>query len=328
MNFFENIKRQAREHPGIIVFPELGIDKDGVIQEAMEQVRKDGAAIPIGLTTEFIEKSEKVDEFAEAYPSEKKLSAEVRRKIIKKPVAFAAMMIRQGYAHGMIAGRYETSATVMMYARAIIGVAAGKIGSAIFFREPPGKYPVFDLIACADMVVNPDPDEEELCRIIVTSAETFAALTGENPTIALLSYISGSPQLAQEKDQNIQKIMRALELYHRGKHPWPIFQAQADAALFPAVAKNKGIPFEKPANLLIGSNLLVSNIVYKLLDGLIIGGDSMIFTQGFNYPAMDLSRSDSAANIANVAAACSVQIQKLETQGRYGKIDEYFLNVP
>lgn len=326
MNFFDELKQKARGNPKIIVFPELGLDKNGVIKEAMEQARKEGTAIPIGLTPELIEKSEKLDEFAEAYPSRKKISTDVRRRIIKKPIAFAAMMIKQGYAHGMIAGKYETSATVMMYVNALIGEENGKIGSAIFFREPPKEYPVFDLIACADMVANPNPNEVELCKIIITSAETFVALSGRNPTIALLSYISGTPQLAQVEDPNIQKIIKALELYYQGNHTWTIHQAQVDAALFPIVAKNKGIPLENhPADLLIGSNLLVSNIVYKLLESLIVGGNSMIVTQGLNYPAMDLSRSDSAANIANVTAACSVLIQKYEEKGRFRTIDGYFL---
>ena len=39
---------------------------------------------------------------------------------------------------------------------------------------------------------------------------------------------------------------------------------------------------DHPADLLIGRNLLVSNIVYKLLERLIVGGNSMIVTQGLN----------------------------------------------
>ena len=238
------------------------------------------------------------------------------------------MMVKHGYAHGMIAGRYETSATVLMYVKAIIGEEEGKIRSALFFREPPEDYPVFDLIACADMVANPNPSEEELYRIIVTSAETFRALTGREPTIALLSYITGSPQSTQAEDPNIKKIIKALEIYKQGNHTWPIHQVQADAALFPPIAIKKGIPCkDHPADILIGSNLLVSNTVYKLLERLIQGGNSMIVTQGLNYPVMDLSRGDSAENIANVIAACSVLIQMKEAQGRYRKIDRYFLHL-
>lgn len=122
MSFFKELKRKARENPKIVVFPELDLDQDDIMKDAMEQARKEGTAIPIGLTTGLIEESGKLDEFAKAFPSRKKLSTGVRRRIMKNPIAFAAMMVKQGYAHGMIAGRYETSAKVMMYVNAIIVV--------------------------------------------------------------------------------------------------------------------------------------------------------------------------------------------------------------
>ena len=327
MSFFKEVKKKASKAPKIVVLPELGLDKDGIIKEAIEQVKDEGSAVPIGLTPELIEASGKLDEFTESYPTRNNMSIGAKKKIVKKPVVFAAMMVKQGYAHGMVAGRYETSATVMMYANAIIGEEKKKIKSAIFFRESPKEYPFFDLIACADMVSIPNPNEEELYRIIVTSAETFVALTGKEPTIALLSYITGLPRSSQADDPNIKKIIGTLELYNQGNHSWPICQAQVDAALFPSIAKKKGVMSgDYPADLLIGSNLLVSNVVYKLLERLIIGGNSMIITQGLNYPVMDLSRGDSTTNIANVIAACSVLTQMLEAQGRYRSIDEYFLN--
>ena len=326
MSFFKEIKQKASKTPKIVILPELGLDKNGVIKETIEQVKDEGTAVPIGLTPELIEASGKLDEFMEFFPARRNMSIGAIKKIVKKPLVFAAMMVKQGYAHSMVAGRIVTSATVMMYANAIIGEEQGKIRSAIFFREPPEDYPVFDLIACADMVANPNPNEEELYRIITTSAETFEALTGREPTIALLSYITGTPQSLQASDTNIQKITKTLELYYQGNHPWPIYQAQADAALIPTIAHNKGITLvNHPADLLIGSNLLISNIVYKLLERLIIGGNSMIVTQGLNYPAMDLSRGDSAANIAHVTATCSVQAQKVEAQNGCRTIDEYFL---
>ncbi len=68
-------------------------------------------------------------------------------------------------------------------------------------------------------------------------------------------------------------------------------------------------------------------MVYKLLQELIEGGNSMIITQGLNYPAMDLSRGDNSSNIANVISTCSVIAQSFEKQSRYKTIDKYFLNL-
>lgn len=238
------------------------------------------------------------------------------------------MMVKLGYAHGMIAGRYTTSATVMIYVNAIIGEEQDRIRSSLFLRESPDDYPVFNLIGCSDIVANPNPTGEELYRIIVTSAETYESLTGKRPKIAVLSYLTGRPQTVQANYPEVRTITEALKHYESGGHPWIVHQSQADAALIPDIARKKKAPFgDGPADLLIGTNLHVANIVYKLLERLVIGGNSMIVTQGLNLPAMDLSRGDSARNIANVIAACSVQAQIFEKQGRYESIDGMFLEL-
>jgi len=328
MSFFHEMRRRAAREPKIVVLPETALDTEGVLWEAVETVKAEGTAVPIGLTRDLIEGSGKLDEFVEHYTARTDLNAKARRIILKRPVPFAAMMVKLGYAHGLVAGRYTTSANVMIYVNAIIGEEKERIRSSLFLRETPPDYPVFDLIGCADMVANPAPNEEELYRIIVTTAETFEGLTGRKPSIAVLSYLTGQPQSVQADYPEVRTIMGALGRYERAGHPWVVYQCQADAALVPEIARKKKAPFgDKPADLLIGTNLHVSNIVYKLLERLIIGGDSMIVTQGLNYPAMDLSRGDSPRNIANVVAACTVTAQLMEAAGRYGAIDDCFVNM-
>ena len=328
MGFFSEMKSKAAEDPKIIVMPELALDNEGIVNEAIEIVKDEGTAIPIGLTKELIRDSGLLDEFVEHYTAATKLPDAAKRVILKRPVPFAAMMVKRGYAHGMIAGRFATSASVMIYVNAIIGEEDEKIRSSLFFREPPEGYPVFDLIGIADMVANPNPTTEELYRIIVTSAETFQDLTGRPPKIAVLSYLTGKPQSVQADFPEVKTIMGALKLYEELDHPWIVHQAQADAALIPEIARKKKAPFgDKPADLFIGTNLHVSNIVYKLLERLIVGGDAMIVTQGLNFPAMDLSRGDSARSMANVMAACTDKAQIFERKGRYGKIDTRFVGM-
>jgi len=328
MSFFDDLKEKAARDPKIIVVPEYSFDDEGVMREAFDIVRREGTAVPVGLTREMIESSGRLDEFVEHYKARTAVNEDAKRIILGRPLAFAAMMVKRGYCHGMIAGRYSTSASVMIYVNAIIGEEHEKIRSSLFLREPPGDYPVFDLVGVADIVANPIPDAEELYRIIVTSAETFESLTGRTPSIALLSYLTGAPQSVQADYPEMKIIMGALKRYRDKGHPWTVCQAQADAALIPEIARKKKAPFGgKPADVLIGTNLHVANIVYKLLERLIVGGNSMIVTQGLNFPAMDLSRGDSARNIANVMAACTVKAQIFEEQGRYGTIDDSFLSL-
>ncbi len=328
MGFFAEMKHKAADDPKIIVMPELAMDNEGVVNEAIEIVQGEGTAIPVGLTRELINDSGLLDEFVEHYHAATELPDAAKRVILKRPVPFAAMMVKRGYAHGMIAGRFATSANVMIYVNAIIGEEDEKIRSSLFFREAPPDYPVFDLIGIADMVANPNPTTEELYRIIVTSAETFQDLTGRPPKIAVLSYLTGKPQSVQADYPEVRTIMGALKIYEKNGHPWILHQSQADAALIPEIARKKKAPFgDRPADLFIGTNLHVSNIVYKLLERLIVGGDAMIVTQGLNFPAMDLSRGDSARSIANVMAACTIKAQIFEGYGRYGEIDRRFVNI-
>jgi phosphate acetyltransferase len=341
MGFFEKLKEKARKDPRVVVLPEVAVDKDGVIKEAIRQVKTEGTAIPIGLTPEIIADSGKRDAFVEAYASrkgygdglgdgEKGRGLKIAERVLKRlpaEVFFADMMVDMGYADGVVAGRYITSADIAMTAKLVVGEQEGQIVSSIFFRQPPEGYPLFDLIAIADMVANQNPNAAELYKIIVTSATTFEDLTGIAPKIAILSYITGRPQAVQiTRDPELAKIEAALELYAKGGHKWPICQAQMDAALDTSVAKRKGAPFtDRPADLLIGPSLMLANPMYKALERLILGGQSMFITQGFKLPIMDLSRGDSAANIANVVAACSVRARMAEQTGGKRKTDKFFL---
>jgi len=326
MGFFDDLKKKAQRDPKVVVLPEIDTDSGGVVREAIAKVRADGTAKPIALTKQLVQESGKMEEFAEAYAAQRGKGVNLGRKVMQDIIPFAVMMVKRGYAHGMVAGRYAKSGEVMKFANAIIGEEPGRISSGLFFREPPAGYPVFRLIACADMVVNENPNAEQLCRIIFTSAETFRDLAGIEPKIALISYITGQPDQVQINTPETKKIVDAIEMYKKNGHPWPIFQSQLDAALSPAVAKSKGAPFtDGPAELWIGSNLTVANPVYKLLRDLIPGGQSMFVIQGLNLPVIDLSRSDTAENVANAAAACTVRAQAFEKQGRYKTIDTCFL---
>lgn len=343
MGFFEKLKDKARKAPRVVVLPEVAVDKDGVIKEAITQVKAEGTAIPIGLTPEIVADSGKRNEFVEAYAfrkgygdglaagaADKERGLKIAERVLRRlpaEVFFADMMVELGYAHGVVAGRYITSADIAMTAKLLIGDQEGEIISSIFFRQPPEGYPLFDLIAIADMVANQCPNAEELCKIIVTSAKTFEDLTGIEPKIAILSYITGKAQGVQiTRDPELAKIEAALEMYKQGGHKWLICQAQMDAALDTNVAKRKGAPFtDRPADLLIGPSLMLANPMYKALERLVHGGQSMFITQGFKRPIMDLSRGDSAANIANVIAACSVRAQMADPTGGVKKLDEFFL---
>ncbi len=191
---------------------------------------------------------------------------------------------------------------------AIIPEKKGQIGSSIYFNEDNG------LVAYADIANNINPTAEELYKIVVTSAETFMTLTDISPTIGILSYVTGSPAGYQlMKDPEMQKVVDVMEMYERGNHPWKLFLTQVDAAYNPEVAKHKGLAVKEPMNLLIAPNLWVGNTNYKQVDR--NSSSALIVTQGYEYPAYVLSRSDTPRHIANTIAACSVQSSDREIDG-------------
>jgi len=334
VTFFSKLHERARRDPKIVVLPELPVERekldDGPMACAAERAERDGLARIVPLSARMIRASGKLDEFVERYLELRGLPAEQRpmaRKLVCRPNVFAVAMVRLGYAHGMISGKYTPSYHVMATVAALMASEPGRIPSTLFFCEPPPDYPVFRLLAVGDVVVHPTPDAEQLAAIIETSCETLETLAGVEPRVAVLSYSTGS----SGQGESVERVREAVAAYQRrgGKHL--VFgPCQFDAAIRPEVAKNKrGCPFtDAPANLLIGPTLNVANNVYKAVQWLVPGATTMLCSQGVSLPVDDLSRGDDEQAITNVLAANVVKAQAAEAAGKYpGPVDDLFLTL-
>jgi phosphate acetyltransferase len=334
MGFFDQLHERASTDPKIVALPELPVERDkvgdGPMAEAAQRAIDNGEAKIIPVSREMIQDSGKIEEFAERYREVRGLLKNKRamvRKLVSKPNVFAVGMVRLGYAHGMVSGKYTQSYNVMAAVNALMEHEEGKIASTLFFCEPPDDYPVFRLLAVADVVVNPYPDAEQIASIAETSCETFKALTGLEPRAAILSYSTGT----SGKGDLVDRIHAAIEAYQQRGREWFVYgPCQFDAAINPEVAKNKrGCPFtDAPANIIIGPTLDVANNMYKAVQWMIPGCRSMLCSQGVALPVDDLSRGDDAQAIRNVIAANVCKAQAAEAAGKYpGPIDEHFLNL-
>jgi len=323
------LQTKAKADPKRIAFPEASDEK---ILRAAGQARDLRVALPIlvgdrniissvaagigvsleGMTIMDNTDRENLDHFIAEYLKKKTdLPGPALKRKSRDPMYFALILEELDEVDGVVAGLNHTTGEVILAAQMIIGVKNGisTVSSVGIWSIPGFNGSEGEFLAHADCAVNPDPTDEELADIAITSADTVRTLLGWEPRVAMLSFSTKGSM----SHPRVDKVLQALEIARKRRPDLLIDgEFQLDTAISPAVAAKKvkeRSAVAGRANILIFPDLDAGNIGIKLVQNFAKASSCGPLLQGFRKPVSDLSRSAPVEDIVAVVSMLSICAQ-------------------
>ena len=311
MGFIDEIKAKAKTCKQTIVLPET---EDIRTYEAAEAVLKEGTANLIlvgskggfdisGATIVDPATNPKTEEYiaklVELRQKKGMTEEQAKELLLNNYLYYGVMMVKMKDADGMVSGACHSTADTLRPCLQILKTKPGtKLVSAFFVMVVPDC----DMGADGTFVF-----PEKLAAIALSSADSFRALTGKEPVVAMLSHSTKG----SAKHADVDKVVEATRIAKENAPEGLMLDGefQLDAAIVPEIGQSKapGSPVAGKANVLVFPDLDAGNIGYKLVQRLAKAEAYGPLTQGIAAPVNDLSRGCSAADIEGVVAITAVQ---------------------
>jgi malate dehydrogenase (oxaloacetate-decarboxylating)(NADP+) len=190
-----------------------------------------------------------------------------RREVRRRATLYGALMVRQGYADGLICGTFGRHETHREYVQSVIGTQAGLDRYyAMNLLMLPGRT-----VFIGDTYVNYDPSAEQLTDMTLLAAEEIRNF-GIQPKVALLSHSTfgteDTPTSVKMREVLTRLSERAPELEVEG-------EMHGDAALDERIRQGAfpNSRLKGQANLLVMPTLDAANISFNLLK--VAAGDNL-----------------------------------------------------
>ena len=319
MKILKQLSNQAKKINATIILPEANADNR--VYEACKIILKQKLAkiIVFGKAEQFdksfknkncqiidIDSYNRTDFSKQLFElrQHKGMTRQKATALVKKPLYFAMMLLKNNLADGLVAGACNTTADVLLPALQIIKAKQNKsvvTGSTLMIKN--GCKPL--LFGDVSLIENPTSDQ--LSEIAISNAEFMQNVMRLTPKVALLSYSTKG----SAKNEMVTKVADAVKIANEKSNFLIDGEMQGDSALDKSTAYQKGVKSAVggEANVLIFPDLNAGNIAYKLtsrLAGYTAIGPIML---NFNKPVNDLSRGSAVEEIVN-----TVVITKLLTQ--------------
>jgi butyrate kinase len=263
------------------------------------------------------------------------LTLEAAQALLRDPVYYGIMSVREGYADAILGGVTHASRDFFLPCLRILDKQPTVYEMALFALpddHPDGIYR-HNLVMFADVALNPVPTPEALAEIAVGACRTMRDLipVEDLPEVngAILSYSTrGSGQgPSVERVRAAEPLIRAKLEALRAERPLYgtiniVTEMQISVALSEKAARTKlgeeyeQLPGAGRANVLIAPNLDTGNLLYHIYSTRYRDAKTVLVIGGLSNQALDFSRSSSAEEVSRGGKALILRRHKSGARSR------------